>query len=53
MTKDQKLEAVLDLFKAGDLAIAYAKMTGALMAFATEEAAEAIYNYYIGSKEAN
>ena len=52
MTKDQKLQAVLDLFKEeatanGDSqAVAYARMCGYLMAWASEETAEAGYKYY-------
>ena len=50
----QKLEAVLDFFKAeadGNTAIAYARMAGALMAYASDETADALMAYYL--KESN
>jgi hypothetical protein len=45
----KKLEAVLDFFKEnsdGNLAIAYARMAGALMAYASDETADALMAYY-------
>jgi hypothetical protein len=56
MTKDEKLQAVLDLFKEeaianGDSpAVAYARMCGYLMSWASEETADAGYKYYTEKK---
>lgn len=54
MDTNAKLEAVLDTFKAEcdanemGWSTAYARMCGALMAWATEEAADSLYRFYIG-----
>jgi hypothetical protein len=45
----QKLDAILKFFKAeanGDYATAYARMAGALMAYASDETADALMAYY-------
>jgi hypothetical protein len=53
MNTNEKLEAVLDTFKADcdannlPWSSAYARMCGALMAWATEEAANSLYRFYI------
>jgi hypothetical protein len=56
MTKDEKLQAVLNFFieeanAVGDSpAVAYARMCGWLMSWATEDVAEIGYNYYLENK---
>ena len=56
MTKDEKLQAVLNFFieeakSVGDSpALAYARMCGWLMSWATEDVAEIGYNFYLEDK---
>jgi hypothetical protein len=58
MTKDQKLQAVLDLFKeeaianGESVATAWARLCGWLMSMADEKTADLAYTYYL-TKESN